>query len=303
MKLLSVLLTVIMAATLFADEHEKVIRSGDRVVFLGDSNTYAGRFIAYIEAAIQDADELKDVELLNLGLSSETASGLSEPDHPFPRPCVMERLDRVLEKAKPNVVIACYGMNDAIYYPLVDQNFAEYKSAMEELIKKTKAEGSRIVLMTPPPFDVEAVKMNKGKLRPLGEEKYAWFAPYEGYNDVIAEYAKWILEQEDSVDGMVDLHGALTKSLEASRGEDPKYILAKDGVHFNDKAHETVANVIMEQLHLPASKVSAEDVKRFVDRQNVLRNAWLSHVGHKRPGIKDGLPLPEAQKKADAFLK
>ena len=223
-------------------------------------------------------------------------------DSPFPRPCVMERLDRVLKKAKPNVVIACYGMNDAIYYPLIDENFAEYKSAMEELIKKTKAAGARIVLMTPPPFDVEAVRMNKGKLLKKGEEKYAWFAPYEGYNEVMAAYANWIFSLKESVDGIVDLHGALTESLEASRSEDPEYILAKDGVHFNDKAHETVANVIVDQLNLPTNETSPEDVKRFVERQNILRDAWLSHVGHKRPGIKAGLPLEEAQQKADALL-
>ena len=33
----------------------------------------------------------------------------------------------------------------------------------------------------------------------------------------------------------------------------------------------------------------------------VLRAAWLSEVGHKRPGIAPGLPLPEAEAKAAVF--
>ncbi len=35
-----------------------------------------------------------------------------------------------------------------------------------------------------------------------------------------------------------------------------------------------------------------------VTRQNLLRDAWLTKTGHKRPGIKPGLPLPEAEAKA-----
>lgn len=57
------------------------------------------------------------LRLLNLGLSSETASGLSEPTHPFPRPDVKTRIDRISEKTKPDVEFICYGMNDGIYHP------------------------------------------------------------------------------------------------------------------------------------------------------------------------------------------
>src|SRR5690606_15025117 len=33
-------------------------------------------------------------------------------------------------------------------------------------------------------------------------------------------------------------------------------------------------------------------------RGSLLHDAWLSHVGHDRPGVKAGLPLDEAQTKA-----
>ena len=48
------------------------------------------------------------------------AESLSEPGHAggaFPRPELYERLERVLERAKPDLIVACYGMNDGIYHP------------------------------------------------------------------------------------------------------------------------------------------------------------------------------------------
>ena len=46
---------------------------------------------------------------------------MSEEGHAggkFPRPDLHERLDRALPKTKPDLVFACYGMNDGIYLPL-----------------------------------------------------------------------------------------------------------------------------------------------------------------------------------------
>ncbi|MEM0898058.1 MAG: hypothetical protein AAGJ79_14370, partial [Verrucomicrobiota bacterium] len=84
----------------------------ERVVFLGDSITHNGGYVAYVEAVIRLTGMEKKFELINMGLGSETASGLSEEDHPFPRPCVLERLDRVLKTMKPDTIVVCYGMND-----------------------------------------------------------------------------------------------------------------------------------------------------------------------------------------------
>src|SRR5450755_2131668 len=94
-----------------------LLKDGQRVVFLGDSNTYAGKFIAYLDAYLCTRFPDKRFELINLGLPSETVTGLSEADHPYPRPNIHSRVDRALELTKPNVVVICYGMNDGIYSP------------------------------------------------------------------------------------------------------------------------------------------------------------------------------------------
>src|SRR5258706_9890367 len=97
-----------------------VLKGAHRIVFLGDSITYSGQYIDYLESVLLARYPDQRYELLDLGLPSETVSGLSEPGHAggqFPRPCLFERLDRVLAKTKPDIVFACYGMNDGIYYP------------------------------------------------------------------------------------------------------------------------------------------------------------------------------------------
>ena len=40
------------------------------------------------------------IDIVNLGLGSETVSGLSEPDHPYPRPDLHERIDALRQMAE-----------------------------------------------------------------------------------------------------------------------------------------------------------------------------------------------------------
>src|SRR6267154_451145 len=111
--LFSVLVLALAASPSPAQTNEPfVLKKGQRVLFLGDSNTFAGLFVAYLDGYLMTRFPAERWELINLGLPSETVSGLSEPDHPYPRPDIHERVDRALDKIKPNIVFICYGMND-----------------------------------------------------------------------------------------------------------------------------------------------------------------------------------------------
>ena len=117
-----------------------------RILFLGDSITYAGQYIEFIEAALIEKHPERIYEIINCGLPSETASGLSEPGHAggqFPRPDVHERVDRVLAKVKPDLVVICYGMNDGVYMPLAEDRFAAFRNGMSKLHDKAVAAGPR----------------------------------------------------------------------------------------------------------------------------------------------------------------
>ncbi len=132
-----------------------------RIVFVGDSITHAGGYVSSLEAAIITQHPERRMELINVGLPSETVSGLSEPGHAggqFPRPDLHERLGRVLEQTKPDLVVACYGMNDGIYYPLGDDRFAKFKSGIERLHKAVVDRGAKIIHLTPAFFDSLRIK-------------------------------------------------------------------------------------------------------------------------------------------------
>ncbi|MGI9427162.1 MAG: glycoside hydrolase family 2 TIM barrel-domain containing protein [Bythopirellula sp.] len=278
--------------------NRKAIERAERIVFLGDSNTHNGKFISYIEARLRQSDLKHLPELINLGLSSETCSGLSEPDHPFPRPNVHDRLQSALEKTNPDIVVACYGMNDAIYYPLSEERFAAYRNGVEQLIAQVHAAGAKLVLVTPPPFDPLPMQ-KQGKLLSADAKKFSWNAAYKDYNQVMHHYADWILEQADRVEQVVDLYHAMDGAVTIQRKQDAEFSISTDGVHWNDTGHRFAADTLLRAWQVePVTQRDDQFLQRVHQRQQLLHLAWLSHVGHKRPGVEAGLPLAQARARA-----
>src|SRR5262245_55698622 len=187
------------------------LADGRRVVFLGDSNTFAGRFIAYLDAHLVTQLPDRKVNLINLGLPSETVGGLSEPDHPYPRPNIHDRLAAALAKTKPTSVVACYGMNDGIYYPFDEERFRKYQDGYRKLISDCEKAGAKVVLMTPAPFDPKPLK---DKVQAKGADKYSWLKPYAAYDDeVLKRYSEWLVTFRDKGYLVVDAHSALRAHL------------------------------------------------------------------------------------------
>ena len=258
-----------------------------RIVFLGDSITHAGGYISWIETQLR----LKGVdpmpELINLGLASETVSGLSEPGHPFPRPNVHDRLDKALEKLKPDVVVACYGMNDGIYHPFSKKRFQTFQDGVNLLIQKVHQADARLVLITPPPFDPVPLQ-GKKTLQPATSNRFAYFAIYENYDaEVISRYAQWVMQQKDRVAMVIDVHTPITAFLKEKRKQNPKFKMAGDGVHLNAEGHRLLGDTILTALAIRSSPQTDLQLFKLVSQKNkLLHDAWLSEVGHKRPGVK-----------------
>ena len=279
---------------------EDPLKDARRVVFLGDSITAGGHYIVLLDAALRATHP--DAEFINLGLPSEGVTGLSEPKHPFPRPNLHERLDRALAKAKPDVVFACYGMNDGIYYPFSEERFAKYQAGINTLIEKVSKQGARLILLSPPPFDPLPFR-KKGKLLPVDAPEFSWTGIYEDYDRaVIARYARWVLAQKERTTACLDLHGPITASVAKRRETDPDFALSGDGVHLDNEGHRLIADTIHRGLYAqPLPEIPEATLELVAAQHKILVPAWLTHVGHKRPGGKPGLPLPEARTKAAAL--
>lgn len=272
-----------------------------RVVFLGDSITYAGDWVAYAEAYLRLQDPALTFDFVNVALPSETVSGLSEPGHAggtFPRPDLHERLARVLAKLRPAVVVACYGMNDGIYAPFAEERFAAFRAGMTRLREAVSEAGARLVHVTPPPFD------------PVS-------ATESSYDDVLSRYSAWLVAQRAQGWQVIDAHTALSTYLRDRRADDARFRLAPDGVHIDAQGHWLVAREVLAWLDVPPAALVGEtfalatlgaptapgvlDVVRR--RQNLLRDAWLTEIGHQRPGLTAGLPLAAAELAAAKLLK
>lgn len=262
------------------------LHDGQRVVFLGDSNTHAGRFITYLDAYLATRFPDQKFELINLGLPSETVSGLSEPDHPYPRPDVHERLERALEKTKPDVVVAGYGMNDGIYYPFSEERFHKYQQGMERLIERVQKAGAKVVLLTPAPFDPQPVK---DKLLPPSADRFSWLHPYEGYDGVLTRNAEWLLSLRDKGLVVADAHDAINRYLAAMRRSDPKYHVSADGIHPDATGHWLLARALLLAWNAPPEVDGAEidaqkpavvrgQVSDLVSEKGVLRFTWLTRL-------------------------
>lgn len=276
--------------------------SAQKIMFIGDSITHAGQYVSHVEAQLRQQDASPLPVMINIGLGSETCSGLSEPDHPFPRPDVHERLERALKKIQPDLVVACYGMNDGIYHPAAPERMAAYQKGIRELVRKCREAGAKVIVMTPPPFDPEPVRA-AGKLKsaddPRNTKRYAYFNIYDRYDEVLKGYADWLVSENDLADMVIDLHGPMSEVARAKKSQDPSFTLSPDGIHPSPEGHRVIANTILKAWGLPELTPESETIFPLVHRRStLLHDAWLSEVGHQRPGVKEGLPIAEAQEKA-----
>jgi lysophospholipase L1-like esterase len=282
-----------------------------RVLFLGDSITYAGHYTELFDAFLFTQFPDRHIEVIDCGLPSETVSGLSEAGHAggkFPRPDVHERLDRVLATVKPDLVFACYGMNCGIYLPLDDKRFTAYQSGIRKLREKVEKAGAKIIHLTPPVFDTLPIAARTKSADVVKDGEF-----FEGYNGVLDRYSAWLVEQGKKEGWrVIDTHSAMAAALAGKRETDPGFFYAKDGVHANNDGHRVIAEAILTALApeksaaflklLDGDWAKSTQGRAFFDdihkRNRLLCDSYLTTAGHLRPGMAKGLPVAEAEEKA-----
>jgi lysophospholipase L1-like esterase len=309
--LATIVLILLTAPSMARSGDENPLKGVRRAVFLGDSITYSGQYIEFLETYLRLNDPALRCEFLDLGLPSETVSGLTEPGHAggqFPRPELRERLDRVLAGTRPDLVVACYGMNDGIYYPFSEERFQRFQAGIQFLRDRATASGAKVIHLTPPVFDPLPIR---AKTLPAGLAEYR--QPFEGYDQVLERYSEWLLAQRSRGWDVIDIHGPMKAFLVRERERDPNFRLAGDGVHADATGHAIIAREILSAWKFPRLEVTAApgverafapdakglDVLGLVQKkQRLLKDAWLTKTGHRRPGMKPGLPMEVAERQA-----
>jgi lysophospholipase L1-like esterase len=240
-------------------------------LFLGDSITRAGGYVRAIATELGKQNPTNPPRVINHGRNSETISNLSEPYHPGRRPCVLSRLDQELAAAKPDWLVACYGINCGIYHPFNEKRLAAYQAGIEILIKKAQASGSQLILLTPPPYAKDGPPLPDGISETVGEKllskanaeaeleaeknpnKFGYRTPYVYYDRVMARYADWLL----TLDGrknlwVIDIRGPMLARSAETHGRDP--------IHPNGRGHLIMAEAFLKKW--PLVKASAEKASK-----------------------------------------
>lgn len=258
-----------------ADEGASLL-AGKRVMVLGDSITQGGGYVTFIEYLLEKQYPALDFDIVSVGLSSETTSGLSEEGHAggrFPRPCLHERLGRALEAVQPALVVACYGMNDGIYLPYSEDRMQAFRDGITRMVKRCNAVGAQVVLVTPPVFD------NRGS--------------DSEYDTVLARFAEWeVSTPPQGVVAVADLHTLMADALTQRQKEDPKFHFAKDGVHPSELGHLVMALSILNELNVETPSETPENLLPIIKTDPLFAlvckhragrsAAWLPHIGYTR---------------------
>jgi lysophospholipase L1-like esterase len=263
--------------------------AGKRALWLGDSITQKGDYVTFVEYFLQKRNPAENFDIISIGLSSETVSGLSEEKHPFPRPCLLDRLDRALELVKPDIVVACYGMNDGIYHPQAPERKRAFEEGMRKLIAAARSRGAEVILLTPPPF--EAAVSTK-KLQERSAADFGFSAPYKDYDSVLADYAAWERALKSPGVSVIDLHTPMTAYLAHARNENVSFHLTTDGVHPNSEGHLLMATIILDSLGVREDapslsgrlmETAADPLYQLVKQRREARSkGWLDYVGYTR---------------------
>jgi lysophospholipase L1-like esterase len=279
MKQIPRLLLVLLFSSFALEARVFFLHDGQRVLFLGDSITQDGRYVEMIEAWLIADRPAQRIEIIKLGLGSETVEGLTEPDHPFPRPNVHDRLDSALEKSSPNVVVACYGMNDGIYHPFSQQRFEAYQDGIRRLVAEAQAASAAVVLLTPPTFDSLFAKAAVG----AGAAKFGYLTPYRNYDsEVLMRYGAWLMTLRREGCVVVDIHKPMIDATHKARKADPTYTLSPDAIHPGDEGQWIMARTVLEAWGARRPSRPDPDLLRLIhEKWQVLGPAWLSRVGHK----------------------
>lgn len=255
--LAGVLLGVVIAGSAAAEDAKAEQPAKTTILFLGDSITRAGGYVRNIGAALNSQIPSNSWNVVNHGRNSETLSGLSELDHPGPRPCVLARIDAELAETKPAWVVACYGINDGIYHPFSEKRLAAYQAGVEAFIKKVQGAGAKVILMTAPPYGFtgplpegaddkakEAV-VEKASVEAEAEvvkepARYGYKRPFQYYDFVMARYAKWLVTLNGRKDvWVVDLRETMVPKVKESHG--------RDAIHPNGYGHALMAEAFMKR--------------------------------------------------------
>lgn len=220
------------------DSHKFHFKQNQVIGCLGDSITaQKNGYVEMLQAKIDSLHPSMGLKFINYGISSETVTGLTEKDHPGPRPYLFERLDSVLDKMPIDVVLFCYGINDGVYGKPSEKLFNSFKIGVYSFLEKMRQRDIPALLLTPPPL-----ALKKAPIAYSSAIDFGYKNPYPEYDqEVLQEFKRIILHMEHPyAKAEIDIHTPLLENQQLCYDTDP--------IHPNLKGHELIADTIIRNL-------------------------------------------------------
>ena len=189
---------------------EVALKSGDRVVFLGDSITALGDYTRLVVSYITLREPGASITFLrNAGVPGDTAPG------------GVKRLATDVLSQNPTVVSICFGMNDGRVPPFTPPMYDTFMAGMSNLVATLTAAHVRVVLLTPGCVDPDTA----GR----------WFkAPGEPAQcnamlGRLAEGVKALAARENLP--VADIHSAMLAAQLKGKAVAARWTMIPDGIH------------------------------------------------------------------------
>jgi isoamyl acetate esterase len=223
----SSILFVLASASFTHGADPAPLKSGDRIVFLGDSITAGGAnppngYIRVLEAELNKKHPELKIECLGAGISGNKV------------PNLQSRVEKDVVAKKPTIVFIYIGINDVWHGqkdPAKGTMPDQFESGLKEVIGKITAGGARVILCTP---------------TVIGEKKAGanvLDAKLDEYADISRAVAKELKLE------LCDLRKAFTDHLSANNPDDKESgILTTDRVHLNPAGNKLVAQTMLKTL-------------------------------------------------------
>ncbi len=201
------------------------IKSGDKVVFLGDSITQQGKsspsgYVNLVSSALA-ANGVK-IEVIGAGISGHKSDQM------------LDRLERDVLSKKPQWMTLSCGVND-VWHGEKGVSFDDYKKNITRIIDQAQAAGIKVVLLTSTMIGEDQANPNNLKLVP--------------YNEFLRSLAK------EKTLVLADLNAEMQEAV--SKANTPgKNALTGDGVHMAFPGNRMMATGILKSLGLDAKELA-----------------------------------------------
>ncbi len=210
------------------------LKSGDRVVFYGDSITEQQYYTMDVEDYTLTRFPTLKVSFVNSGWGGDRVTGGAGGP-------IDLRLNRDVFPYKPTVVTIMLGMNDGGYRPFEESVFHTYTTGYEHIIQslRDRLPGVRVTVIEPSPYDDVTRPPN--------------FAG--GYNEVLIRYGEFVADLAHRLNlTLANMNAPFVADLERARRLDP--VLAQkivpDRIHPSPGGHLWMAEALLKSWDAPA---------------------------------------------------